>query len=604
MTKKRVSLVLLAIVLVCVGTISITRIPYQRIVNSIMQPKADAEEVVKKLEDEDVVQRRLGLDAYHYGLKNDISLQHALAQRVLDDDDEKVRQQALSILIGMTATTGAQLQDQPPLDYNVIEQIVSLLDVANTQISMPAELVDQLIQFAGSTAKWQTRPQKAIFLITAMLDETSPAVNEQRHAAYTREERHRLILEALKGYARQMMLPRQTLNLVLPIYTGTGNPRIRREAGYIFQYHAINGPLPANVREAVVNMMRNDTDQQIRQTAIMTMEWIGKQEGQTPPELLQAMKNETEPQTRKHISHVIIRMQKHTGDPVDSLLKIARDDQMPATLRAYALRTAVKDHGEDARIARTIFILTGDDETHLRVTAIRLLPDIAEQPGSPHSSTDTLRYIDRALSDPNPGVRISAIYILPVLPLPDTEKISRFERALLDSDRDVLTSTVSTISNSGLSSSIIVERLAIAEKQGAIKPEVNSRKSSWWSVFIEKVKDTRQHGVRLFWMLAATGVITAVFFAVYFVYRLLISITDGHRRSAFAAVAALIVWTGLTYAVVAVFVFGAFSFGHNSLVAPSAQFIIDAVVGSALLIYGFLGWAMRRLVLRQSRRID
>ena len=55
---------------------------------------------------------------------------------MLEDGDEKVRQQSLKILTGMTATTGAQLQDQPPLDYNVIEQIVSLLDVANTDMEL------------------------------------------------------------------------------------------------------------------------------------------------------------------------------------------------------------------------------------------------------------------------------------------------------------------------------------------------------------------------------------------------------------------------------------------------------------------------------------
>ena len=48
----------------------------------------------------------------------------------------------------------------------------------------------------------------------------------------------------------------------------------------------------------------------------------------------------------------------------------------------------------------------------------------------------------------------------------------------------------------------------------------------------------------------------------------------------------------------ALFVLGAFSFGHNSLVPPKDQFIIDAVVGSALLIYGFLGWFFRLLVIK------
>ena len=60
----------------------------------------------------------------------------------------------------------------------------------------------------------------------------------------------------------------------------------------------------------------------------------------------------------------------------------------------------------------------------------------------------------------------------------------------------------------------------------------------------------------------------------------------------------LVVWTLLTYVMVGVFVIGAFSFGHNSLVPPKLQFIIDAVMASALLIYILTGWGMHKLVRR------
>jgi len=53
---------------------------------------------------------------------------------------------------------------------------------------------------------------------------------------------------------------------------------------------------------------------------------------------------------------------------------------------------------------------------------------------------------------------------------------------------------------------------------------------------------------------------------------------------------------------VALFFFGAFAFGHNSLMPPKDQFIIDSVVGSALLLYGFLGWFMGRLVNKEEWR--
>jgi len=277
---------------------------------------------------------------------------------------------------------------------------------------------------------------------------------------------------------------------------------------------------------------------------------------------------------------------------------------MPVPLRIYALHTATMDHSTDARTARALLIMTGDAEPKLRTAALSLLTKIAKQPDYPHPPRELLRYVDQALDDADPGVRIAAIHALATLPISDTEKITRFEQSLLDPDNDVFANVAITIRKSGLSSEIIVERLASRATPDKDLLETQQKGGGWWSVFIEKVKDTRQHGLRLFWLLAAAGVITAVGFAVYFVYRLLVSITDSHRRSGFAAMSALIVWAGLTYGMVAVFVFGAFSFGHNSLVAPSSQYIIDSVVGCALLIYGFLGWAMRRLLLRQVGRND
>lgn len=610
MTKKRVALILLAFMLVIIGTITLTQIPYKHIYNSIMHPPADAEEVVRYLQDENILQRRLGLKRYHYGLNNDPGVQNALARRVLEEDDEQIRKAALKILSGISATVGVQMQEQAPLDYNVIEQIVSLLDDVNSppdisnDSSLSIALTGLLVQFAGNTAKWQTRPQKAIFRITTMLDETSPQANEELYASYARQERRRVILQAIKGYARHMMLPQKTLNAVLPIYTDQPASRLRPEAGYIFQYHAIHGPLPANVRKAVVETMRSDPDPQIRLTAIMTMEWIGKQEGQTPAELLEAMKTEVNPKTRQKFHHVIIRIQKHSADPVASLLTVARNNEMPVSLRIYALHTATLDHSTDARTARTILIMTGDAEPQLRTAAISLLTKIVKQPDYPYPPRELLRYVDQALDDADPGVRIAAIHALGTLPMSDTEKITRFEQSLLDPDNDVFTNASTTISNSGLTSEIIIERLALRASSTDAHRLAEIQDTGWWSKLVEIVKDTRQHGVRLFWLLAAAGIITAVGFAVYFVYRFLLAVTDGQRRDGFAAVSALIVWAGLTYGVVALFVFGAFSFGHNSLVAPSSQFIIDAVVMCVLLIYVFSGWAMRRLLLRQVGRND
>jgi hypothetical protein len=208
--------------------------------------------------------------------------------------------------------------------------------------------------------------------------------------------------------------------------------------------------------------------------------------------------------------------------------------------------------------------------------------------------------IDVSLKDVDPGIRMLALRKLAALHVPDSEKISRFEQALTDSNEDVVIWAARTIKNTSLSSEGIQQRLALLKKAGKLQQLEEKPSPGMWQTIIEAAKDTRKHGLRLYWVMAILGIIIAAVFAIYYVFRLLIYIQQRNRRG-YAVIGILIVWTGLTYAMVALFFFGAFAFGHNSLVPPKDQFIIDAVVGSALLIYGFIGWFFGRLVNKGER---
>lgn len=587
MTRQRIILLLLAIVLVYAGTIAILQIPYQRIYQNIMNPRADAEDVQQQVQSPDVLTRRQGLDAYHYGLQDDNGVMDALVQTVLNDTDKENRQRALKILVGKTSAQLSQQKKQAPLDTSDINQIVSLI----TDENISQDLFWSLILFAANTAQWQSYPQPIIDRISGLLTETSPVAGEERSAAYAREEKRRTVLQALKGYARYMMLPDQLLETLLPVYTTVPASRLRPEVGYIYQYHAINGPLPPAVRQAVIDTMQNSDDKNLRLTAIMTMEWIGKQEGRIPQEMLDSLNTNDDAWTRNHFNHVIIRMQKHSKDPLASLLAVVQNGELPDSIRANALREAGKDYAQDKRYSDTVFNLTRANEASLRAAAIQLLPDETE-----HTAI-LLSYIDAALADTNPGIRIIALGKLVAIHVPDSEKLSRLEQALTDTDTDVLSAASLMIKNSGLSSDTIQERLAHLARTGQLQQIAEKPSPGLWKTFVETAGDTRQHGLRLFWALAATGVVIAAGFAIYYVYRILIYIQQRNRRG-YTAIGVLVVWAGLTWAMVVLFFFGAFSFGHNYLVAPRSQFIIDAVMGSALLVYGFLGWVMHKLVRR------
>jgi len=586
MTRQRVVLLLLAIVLVYVGTITITQIPYQRIYQSIVHPKADAEDVNEKLRSTDAQTRQQGIDAYHYGLQDDIGVMDSLVQTVLHDPDEENRLRALKLLIGKTSTHLSQQKKQLPLKVSGIDQIVSLI----TEDSTSPDLFWSLILFAANTAQWQSQPQPAIDRISALLTETSPVAGEERYAAYAREEKYRTVLQSLKGYARYMMLPDQTLETLLPLYTAPPTYRLRTEVGYIYQYHAINGPLPLTIRRAVVNTMQNHDDKNMRLTAIMTMEWIGKQEGRIPPEMLDTLnENKDDTWTRNHMNHVIIRMQKYFNDPLASLLSVASNTAIPDSIRANALREAGKSYSQDRRFKEAVTYYLKAGKPPLKAAAISLMPDTEEH------INDTLAKIDISLADADPGIRIIALRKLVALHIPDNEKISRFEQALDDEDEDVITWAAKTLKNTNLSSASIQQRLALLKQTGKLQQLEEKQSPSLWQKLVTAAKDTRQHGLRLYWLLVASGIAMAAAFAIYYVYRLLINIQQ-RRHQGYKIIGVLLVWTGLTYAMAVLFFFGAFMFGHNSLVPPKEQFIIDAMASGALLIYGFLGWFMGKQV--------
>jgi len=172
MTRQRVVLLLLAIVLVYVGMITITQIPYKRIYQSIMHPKADAEDVTQQLQSDNVLTRRQGLDAYHYGLQDDSGVLNTLVQTVLHDPDEENRLHALKLLIGKTSAHLSQQKKQIPLKVSGIDQIVSLITEDNTS----PDLLWSLILFAANTTQWQSAPQPVLKRLSALLTETSPVV--------------------------------------------------------------------------------------------------------------------------------------------------------------------------------------------------------------------------------------------------------------------------------------------------------------------------------------------------------------------------------------------------------------------------------------------
>ena len=603
MKKNRVGPFLLAIVIVYAAAIIISKIPFQHIYQGITNPKADRDDVIEQLVDSDANRRIAGLNAYHFGLSDDAEVDKLLLQIVLNDPDKEARKSALKILVAKTSVSISQIEEKPQLEITVIDQIAGLLDDERTD----ENLLLVLLPFLDNTAKWQSRPLKVIQQLTTLIEETEPVFGEEYYADIARIDRRRAMLQALKGYARFMMLPDATLELLLPIYTGPDKHPLNIEVAYIYQYHAINGPLTERVRQAVIEAMQRHPNKQLRLAAIMTMEWIGKQEGQMPDEVFEVLEKETDPQIRSNISQVVLRMQQNPDDPLNGLLLVISDLENPVSLRTNAMSNAALYYGKDPRTTETLLAMTRDHEANMRATAVFRLPNDQLSSDEHGQTNELLPYLDRALKDPDPVVRSAAVAKIRMFSLPFEDKLVRLEQALLDNDDKVFISASETIRQLNLHSEVISEH--IAKREGSLNPaalhsarltqqKIHGQTRGLWQNIVEITKDTRQHGVRLYWILAAIGILIAAGFSIYYVYRILIFIQQKRRRRIYAVVGVLITWTGLTYAVVALFVIGAFSFGHNYLVPPRDQIIIDLVMTSGLLLYLFFGWMMKKLINR------
>ena len=118
-----------------------------------------------------------------------------------------------------------------------------------------------------------------------------------------------------------------------------------------------------------------------------------------------------------------------------------------------------------------------------------------------------------------------------------------------------------------------------------------------WKRFSASAKDVKHHGVRLYWLLAGIGVLVAAAFAVYYMLRIVVYVSE-RRSRALTAGGVMLAWIALTYGMVYLFVVGVFAFGHNYLVPMRQQLLIDLVMGALLLVYAVLGWVMHYLVRR------
>ncbi len=591
MTRKHIALLGLSVLIVWWGFGLLSRLPYsvQNYVDQAGVPSA--ENMVALLTSGDVEERRHGLEAYNYRFRQDVDIRQALAQMALQETQPRLRAQAMKELVGSVDPMLVRADDRsPPLPLETIQRITALLG----DEQLPSELFEPLLYFAGHTARWQQRPSDAITDIAVLLEVS------------TQPRSRRPILIALKDYAQYYALPDTMLNALLQIYTSEPDGYyLNREVAVLYQYSAQHRALPPKVHAAAVTALTEHVDYQMRLNALLTLAAEASHHGEAPPALYAALQD-PDPRLRDKASYFIAQIKEGRGDPLARLLAAAHDTNEPGAVRASALHKAILGYSDAQRQMEAILALRSDSDTVVRAKAVYCLPYLLRHPDYRDRTDKLLPYIDQALQDGDAEVRIQALDALLRLKLGEQDLLPRLEQGLQDQDTKVATVASDKLRAAGLDSDTAVALLQqythsddprLQQSATSTLHIIHVRTRNTWQALVDSVRDTRRHGVRLFWFLSILGIAIAAGFAIDYVFRIIVYIGEWRIRS-FAAGGVLLVWIVLSYGMVALFVWTAFGFGHNAMVPPQQQLMLDASIGVALLVYAALGWGMHKLVRR------
>ncbi len=589
LTAKRALQLLLAIVLVAIGFVVIVSVPWKQMVREIQKPSS--QKVVARLTSLDAAERRAGLTLLGgAAVRRDPRITEAVTRIALADPDPGLQAAAIAYLSrasGYAEVPGVPRQELP---QETIDVIAALLWASTDPRLRPAA-----VEFVGNNAYWHSKRDEVIVQLTALLAQTQDQALREK------------ILYALQKFARDRGLPEEAYGALLEVYIDRRRAATHevRAVSEVFRRAAYQQMLPAAVTEAVGAALRSHPDGRVRDTAIYIFGGQGFRSDSIPAALAEAAES-ADLRTRDKARTQILIIEKRRSDYLDKLMKTARDTSQPVNARIRALGNARGDYHQQDLFRDTVLLLLTDSDASVRAAAVRTLSYLRKHPIYADDDSALLVYRDRAAQDPAPEVRIAAMVNLWGFGLSREELITRFVQALEDDDPAVVTATLNFLHDTPLPAEPIeqlIEQHAHAENaevRGSAERTLAQYRKQPPAIserVIASAKDVKHHGVRLYWLLAGVGVLVAAAFAIYYMLRIIVYISE-RRSRALAAGGVMLVWVALTCGMVWLFIFGAFSFGHNYLVPIRQQLFIDLVMGGSLLLYAGLGWAMHYLVRR------
>ncbi len=358
----------LAVVLVAIGFVVISNIPFKHLIREVSTPSADG--VLGQLTSEDPKQRRAGLSVFHYKHARDQRNVDALTRMALSDPDPRLRVAALRRLASLAGEEADPASARKPFTQETIDAVTGLLFE-----ELDSDLASAVIAFVGKTAYWYPRREAVVARLTDLLKATEDRVLRQE------------ILYALQRFARHEGLPVAKHLAVLRIYREDGplSGRLVALASRVFYQASHRQALPDAVLDAVAAALRNHPNPDIRYNAIYTLTGQDRRSGEVPAALREAL-DDPNPTIRRKAQSAITLVEKSHSDYLDRLMATARDTAQPDSLRGAALSKAMGDYYREDLFRDTVLTLLDDDEPTVRSAAVRALPYLRKHPAYANGS--------------------------------------------------------------------------------------------------------------------------------------------------------------------------------------------------------------------------
>lgn len=583
-----------------------------------------SDEVRQRLNHADIQERYRALGDLTRVKQPDAALLNTLAEQALTADDIQLRASMVRGLANTLILSNVRNRPALPFDRGRLDQLMSLFvdNTARLELRLP------LARLSGATMKWQDRPEPVLARMTVLLQESPPDSYQQM-----------LAIRALGMAALYQSLPEKTLLVVTDVFTGPARSSSAIEAGGVIEKFVTQYTLPESVVRKISAALGSHESEQIRILAVHFLAYQSRHTGKLPSVVKVAAKTDASQKVRRAALNAIASTRIGQGDSFEKLLDISFDQQESAEVRRRAVWLLLSKYNQQPDLAQHMDRWLDDPEPKVRLEAMAGLSYLtrhspyrenraAQLPWLDKAIQDTdatvrarayghaasvapeqqaLDYLDQALADPDERVREMVARALPGMRHKkySQDTLMRYYRQVLaDESPRVLTSAVDSVRYAGINDEQTrnrIQQLAKSDNAGlrqhakSVLEQMQKQARSPMQKVSDVAADTKHHGMRLFWLLALVGILVASGFSLYFFALIIAYVRSGSLRS-LGASAALLAWLGLTGTMVGVFFFGAFSFGHNSLVPPKTQFGIDLNMVLALLVFSFVGWVMKRLV--------